>query len=320
MDAVRFGLVFILVLLAVVAVWCAFSAAGPRQLLKRLAALKKGPANARRRVMPTLRLNTDASRLDIITGFILPNAEHWRRRLERTGMGWSLGTFGAIALGVALGGVLVAMALHLPTGICWLIGAGAGVIIPRFVVSWAIKKRCNKFLVILPDSIGLMVRGVRSGLPVTEAIVNVGREMPGPVGVEFRKIADQIQLGQALEDVMWQAAARLDIPEFTFMCISFSIQRETGGNLAETLENLEVLLRRRKQMALKIKAFSSEARASSMIIGALPFIMLALLTVVNYTYVETLFITSSGNKLLGAAAGSLTLGVLVLKKLGKFEI
>ncbi len=318
MDAVRFCLIFILVLATIFSVWCAFSEKGPRQLLKRLAGLKKSPVN--RRAMLTLRLNTDASRLDIVTGFILPNAEKWRRRLERTGMGWSLGTFGAISAGVAVGGLLAAMALHMSFGIACMIGAAAGMFIPRFIVSWAIKKRSNKFLVILPDSIGLMVRGVRSGLPVTEAIVNVGREMSGPVGEEFRKIADQIQLGQSLEDVMWLAAARLDIPEFTFMCISFSIQRETGGNLAETLENLETLLRRRKQMALKIKAFSSEARASSMIIGALPFIMLGILTVVNYDYVVTLFITSSGHKLLMGAATSLAFGCLVLKKLGKFEI
>ena len=100
---------------------------------------------------------------------------------------------------------------------------------------------------------------------------------------------------------MWQAAGRIDLPEFTFMCIAFSIQRETGGNLAETLDNLEQLLRRRKQMQLKIRAYSSEARASSMIIGSLPFIMLALLSVVNWPYISTLFYSHGGNMLLGRA-------------------
>ena len=164
-----------------------------------------------------------------------------------------------------------------------------------------------------------MVRGVRSGLPVTETIINVGREIKGPVGQEFRKVAEQIQLGQPLEEVLWHAACRIDLPEFTFMCIAFSIQRETGGNLAETLDNLEQLLRDRKQMPLKIRAYSSEAKTRSTIIGSLPFIMLGLLSVVNWTYVPTLFNTHSGNMLL-LAAGGLILGIGALKKLASFEI
>jgi tight adherence protein B len=183
-----------------------------------------------------------------------------------------------------------------------------------------IKRRSKKFLALFADAIGLMVRGVRSGLPVTETIINVGREMKGVVGYEFRKISDQIQLGQPLEEVMWQAAGRIDLAEFTFMCISFSIQRETGGNLAETLDNLEQLLRNRKQMQLKIRAYSSEARASSMIIGSLPFIMLALLSVVNWPYISTLFYSHGGNMLLAAAAGCLILGIAALVKLASFEI
>jgi tight adherence protein B len=161
---------------------------------------------------------------------------------------------------------------------------------------------------------------VRSGLPVTETIINVGREMKGVVGYEFRKVSDQIQLGQPLEEVMWQAAGRIDLAEFTFMCISFSIQRETGGNLAETLDNLEQLLRNRKQMQLKIRAYSSEARASSAIIGSLPFIMLVLLSVVNWPYISTLFYSHGGNMLLAAAAGCLVLGIAALTKLASFEI
>jgi len=155
---------------------------------------------------------------------------------------------------------------------------------------------------------------------VTETIINVGHEMKGVVGYEFSKISDQIQLGQSLEEVMWQAAGRIDLAEFTFMCISFSIQRETGGNLAETLDNLEQLLRNRKQMQLKIRAYSSEARASSGIIGSLPFIMMALLSVVNWPYISLLFFSHGGHILLAAAAGCLILGIAALVKLASFEI
>jgi tight adherence protein B len=267
-----------------------------------------------------LRLNPNATRLDLLIGRILPNPEHWRRLLERSGTGWSLGKFGTVAVFVGLGAVVVAILLRVPPYIAWGVGVVAGYYVPRLYIYWMIKRRSKKFLSLFPDAIGLMTRGVRSGLPVTETILNVGREMKGVVGYEFRKVSEQIQLGQPLEDVMWQAAGRLDLAEFTFMCISFSIQRETGGNLAETLDNLEQLLRNRKQMQLKIRAYSSEARASSMIIGSLPFIMMGLLSVVNWPYISTLFYSHGGHMLLAAAAGTLMLGIGALVKLASFEI
>ena len=321
MNGGQFVLIFVLALLTVVAGWCAFAPAGLRERLAKraLAAVKKG-AGPKKRDIPTLRLNPNATRLDIFTSRILPNPDHWRRLLERSGTGWSLGKFGTVAAFVGLVTVVAAILLRVPAVFAWGVGGLAGWYLPRLYIYWMIKRRSKKFLALFPDSIGLMVRGVRSGLPVTETIINVGREMKGVVGYEFRKISDQIQLGQPLEEVMWQAAGRIDLPEFTFMCISFSIQRETGGNLAETLDNLEQLLRNRKQMQLKIRAYSSEARASSMIIGSLPFIMLALLSVVNWPYISTLFYSHGGNMLLAAAAGCLTLGVAALVKLASFEI
>ena len=321
MNAAQFLLIFTLALLTVVAGWCAFAPAGMRERLAKraLAAVKKGAA-PKKRDIPTLRLNPNATRLDILTGRILPNPEHWRRLLERSGTGWSLGKFGTVAAIVGIVTVIVAMLLRVPTVFAWGVGGLAGWYLPRLYIYWMIKRRCKKFLAVFPDAIGLMVRGVRSGLPVTETIINVGREMKGVVGYEFSKISDQIQLGQQLDEVMWQAAGRIDLAEFTFMCISFSIQRETGGNLAETLDNLEQLLRNRKQMALKIRAYSSEARASSGIIGSLPFIMIALLSVVNWTYISVLFYTHGGHLLLMAAAGCLVLGIAALVKLSSFEI
>jgi len=321
MNGAQFLLIFGLALLTVVAGWCAFAPAGMRaRLAKRaLAAVKKGGA-PKKRDIPTLRLNMNATRLDVITGRILPNPEHWRRLLERSGTGWSLGKFGTVAAIVALVSVVAAMLLHVPPVFAWGVGGLAGWYLPRLYIYWMIKRRSKNFLSLFPDAIGLMVRGVRSGLPVTETIINVGREMKGVVGLEFRKISDQIQLGQPLDEVMWQAAGRIDLAEFTFMCISFSIQRETGGNLAETLDNLEQLLRNRKQMQLKIRAYSSEARASSMIIGSLPFIMLGLLSVVNWPYISTLFYSHGGNMLLATAAGCLLLGIAALYKLASFEI
>jgi tight adherence protein B len=321
MNGGQFVIIFALALLTVVAGWCAFAPAGMRERLAKraLAAVKKGKAPKKRDNL-TLRLNTTATRLDIFTSRILPNPEHWRRLLERSGTGWTLGKFGTVAVIIGVLTLVGAMLLRMPAVAAWGVGGLAGWYIPRLYIYWMIKRRVKKFLGTFPDAIGLMVRGVKSGLPVTETIINVGREMKGVVGYEFSKIADQIQLGQQLDEVMWQAAGRIDLAEFTFMCISFSIQRETGGNLAETLDNLEQLLRNRKQMALKVRAYSSEARASSMIIGSLPFVMLALLSVVNWPYISQLFFSHGGHMLLAAAAGCLLLGIAALVKLASFEI
>lgn len=322
MNGVQFILIFVLSLSVFATAWYACAPGGLRQKLAKraIAKIKKGAGGPKKHDIPSLKLSPNATRLDIFTSRILPNPEHWRRMIERSGTGWSLGKFGAIAAFIGLGTVVGTMLLRFSPLVCWGIGGLAGYYLPRLYIYWKIKRRSKSFLALFPDAIGLMVRGVRAGLPITETIINVGREMKGVVGYEFRKISDQIQLGQQLEEVMWQAAGRIDLPEFTFMCISFSIQRETGGNLAETMDNLEQLLRNRKQMQLKIRAYSSEARASSMIIGSLPFIMLALLSIVNWNYIQTLFYTHSGNMLLAAAAGSLLLGIGALVKLASFEI
>ncbi|HLI22674.1 MAG TPA: type II secretion system F family protein [Stellaceae bacterium] len=321
MNGVQFIVIFTLSLAIFAAAWCGCAPASLRQRLAKraLSRIRKG-TGAKKHDIPSLRLNFNATRLDIFISRILPNPEHWRRMLERSGTGWSIGKFGVIAVVVGIVTIIATMLLRLPPLICWGAGGLAGYYLPRLYIYWQIMRRSKNFLALLPDAIGLMVRGVRSGLPVTETIINVGREMKGVVGYEFRKISEQIQLGQPLEEVMWQASGRIDLPEFTFMCISFAIQRETGGNLAETLDNLEQLLRNRKQMQLKVRAYSSEARASSCIIGSLPFIMLALLSVVNWNYIQTLFYTHAGNMLLGAAAGSLMFGIIALVKLASFEI
>ena len=118
----------------------------------------------------------------------------------------------------------------------------------------------KKFFANFPEAIDTMCRGIRSGLPITESIAAVGREMPDPVGIEFHRIADGVRMGKSLEASMWEVTRRVSSPEFKFLIIAMAIQKETGGNLAETLGNLSDLIRKRRQLRLKIKAMSSEAQ------------------------------------------------------------
>lgn len=191
---------------------------------------------------------------------------------------------------------------------------------PYFYLHRLIQKRQKQFLADFPDAIDLVVRGIRSGLPVTEAIENISSEFTGPMGETFGSIQAKVAIGQALDDALWATSVFMPIPEFRFFIIALSIQQETGGNLGEILSKLSSMIRKRQQLRLKIKAMSSEARASAMIIGSLPFVMMGILYVVNSEYIMTLFTDPRGTILLGVGASMLTIGVGLMVKLSKFEI
>jgi tight adherence protein B len=150
--------------------------------------------------------------------------------------------------------------------------------------------------------------------------VTVSKEMADPIGAEFRLIDQGIRFGRSIDEALWDTATRIDTPEFKFFVISISVQRETGGNLAETLDNLSDILRKRRQMKLKVRALSSEARASAYIIGSLPFVMFGILTVVSYDYVMDLFRDPRGLVMVAIGLTSMLLGVLVMAKMVRFEI
>lgn len=259
--------------------------------------------------------------LDVLLRRYLPNPQKLQERLLQTGTRVSPGTY--VLLGLLLGGgaaVGVNLALALPAYVPILFGVFVGLMLPHLWVSFMISSRQKAFLEQFPEAIDLIVRGLRSGLPVTESIAAVGNEMPDPVGIEFRRVSEAIRLGQSIEAALWAAVKRIGLPEIKFFVVTISIQRETGGNLAETLENLSDILRRRRQMKLKVRAMSSEAKASAMIIGSLPFIMAGLIYAVNPDYVMMLIHDARGNLMIIVGLVSMTLGIGVMIKMVRFEI
>jgi tight adherence protein B len=259
--------------------------------------------------------------MDMLAAKFLPRRDSLAIRLSRTGKKLSVGTYGLIC--VVTGLVVAVIELKVfkfPPAPALLAAVAASVGLPHLVVNYLINRRVMQFMAQFPEAIELIVRGIKSGLPVTEEIGVVGREMADPVGTEFARISDALRFGQTLEDAMWDTARRLGIPEFNFFVISLSVQRETGGNLAETLENLADILRRRRQMKLKIKAVSSEARASAYIIGSLPFIMAGILCLTAPVYVAVLLDDPRGNLMAGGALALQGIGVLIMAKMVQFEI
>jgi tight adherence protein B len=305
-----------------------FAFAGPAggKRVKRRAEDIRGrwTGDPQRALVSSVRLNRTDSNvigLDWLIKRALPRPETMRARLAATGQRVSLGEYLLFVL------VLIAaitLAIHMLVGLALppaiLIGVAAGVWIPHKVVGMMVSRRLKKFTSLFPEAIDLIVRGLKSGLPVTESIRTVGTEIADPIGIEFRRVTDSVTLGKSLEEALWDAAARLDTPEFKFFIVSLSIQRETGGNLAETLSNLADILRRRRQMRLKIRALSSEARASAYILGSLPFVVFGAIMLVNPGYAMQLFEDPRGHIILAAGLSSLLVGVLVMAKMIRFEI
>jgi tight adherence protein B len=260
------------------------------------------------------------TRIDGFAKRFIPNPALLGRRLEQTGKTWTVGQYAMASAGLfAL--IMLAFAMKgMPLLLALFIGLFIGVGLPHMVVNKLIKRRILKFNSKFPDAIELMVRGLRSGLPISETMGVVAEEIQGPVGIEFRSVTDKMKIGRTMEIALQEAADRIGTPEFQFFVISLAIQRETGGNLAETLSNLAEVLRKRAQMKLKIKAMSSESKASAWIVGALPFIVFTLIWFINNAYMARFF---TDERLMIAGGGGLVwmgCGVFIMSRMVNFEI
>jgi tight adherence protein B len=247
-------------------------------------------------------------------------AEAFALRLDRTGRGWSKTQYLYASVGLA---VAVTVALYIKTSAPWLslgVGLFIGAGLPHMVVGYFVNKRTNAFTSKFPDAIELLVRGLRSGLPVTETLGVVSTEIGGPVGSEFKGVVERIRIGRTMEEALQETADRMGTAEFQFFVITLAIQRETGGNLAETLSNLADVLRKRAQMKLKIRAMSSESKASAYIVGALPFLVFIMIWWINPKYIGGFFYE---DRLIIAGLGGLvwmSIGAFIMAKMVSFEI
>lgn len=288
------------------------AAAAPREALSA----KRDLTSLRRRDRSALATSALARMISL-----MPRITNLQLRLNRSGLNIAASDiviFGLTGALLVTGLTYLMLLLSLPLALA--IGVICGLVLPHLFISWRINRRQRRFVLCFPDAIDLIVRGVRSGLPVAEAIQSAGREGDPVIADVFTEITGNLQLGMSLEEAMWAVARRLENQEFNFFVISLSIQQETGGNLAEILSNLSRMMRRREQVKMKIRAMSSEAKASAMIIGSLPFIMMLLLYMINKDYILTLFINPKGWVLLGAAVLSMSIGALIMARMVRFEV
>ncbi|MEO8881924.1 MAG: type II secretion system F family protein [Devosia sp.] len=219
-------------------------------------------------------------------------------------------------------GAVVAVAVFLaqvPFYYAIIFGAAVGYVLPRWYLARKRKSFQNKFLDELPNAVEAIVRGVKSGLPLNDSIRLVAKEAKEPLKSEFNRVLDQQSVGKSMAEAVMILFDRVPVPEVNFFIVVITVQQQAGGNLSEALGNLARVLRSRKAMKLKIKAMSSEAKASAGIIGSLPFIVATLVSLTSPAYLLPLVNTTIGQMWLGIAFIMLSMGIFVMRRMVAFD-
>jgi tight adherence protein B len=240
-------------------------------------------------------------------------------KLKQADLAISLRTFIIISVVLGLLGAVMAFLLGLNPVLSLGIGVVMGLGLPRWVVSMKGKKRMKKFSLAFPDAVDILVRGIKTGLPVHDCFKIIARESPQPLAAEFQQLVEGLGVGLTLSQALDKMFERMPVPELKFFAIVIAIQQKSGGNLAEALGNLTTVLRARRMMGEKIKAMSSEAIASAGIIGSLPPVVMMLVMVASPAYMMLLFTDMRGQVMLLGAALWMSCGVLMMKRMISFK-
>ncbi len=191
---------------------------------------------------------------------------------------------------------------------------------PRWVVSFRRNLRVKAFLKEFPNALDIIVRAIKSGLPLNDGIRLIANESPEPVKTEFRRIVDSQQMGISIPDAALRMQETMPCPEASFFGIVIQIQAQAGGNLSEALGNLSRVLRDRKKMKDRVAALSMEAKASAAIIAALPFAVMIMVYLTTPDYIMPLFTTTTGHIILGCAGVWMSIGILIMRNMMNFEV
>jgi tight adherence protein B len=240
-------------------------------------------------------------------------------RLTQAGLDWTRKTYLLFSVGLAVGAALL---MFMISGNA-LVAAGGGVIgflgLPNWIINKIRLRRQKAFLEELPTAVDLIVRGIRSGLPLGDCLRMVSSETKEPVKGEFRQIIEAQHLGMPVGDACMKLYERMPVQEANFFGIVIAIQQKAGGNLSEALGNLSKVLRDRKKMKAKIQAMSMEAKSSAGIIGSLPIVVAGLVYLTSPSYIMLLFRTTAGNVIVVGGLIYMLLGILVMKKMIDFD-
>lgn len=240
-------------------------------------------------------------------------------RISQAGLDWSKERFMMTAGGFGLVGFIVAFFADAGLLISLVIGFAAAFGLPFWMLAYLKKRRETNFLNVFPDAVDVIVRGIKTGLPVGDCLKVIAAEAQEPVKSEFRTLCETQAVGLPLGEACAKLYERIPLPEANFFAIVIAIQQKAGGNLSEALGNLSRVLRDRKKMSAKIKAVSMEAKASAAIIAALPIAVMTLVYITSPDYIELLWTTSMGRIMMAGSAIWMFVGVMVMRKMINFD-
>jgi tight adherence protein B len=295
---------------------------GEKEVEKRmLSVAKPGPASAKvnARAVKTRREQVEATLKDLEERRKKSSSPPMSVRLTQAGLTWSKQQFYIIS--AVFGAVVFAGGMLIDAGLmpAALLAFAAGFGLPRWALSYLKRRREAKFLNQFPDAIDVVVRGIKAGLPLGDSLRALATDAPEPILTEFRHIMETQAVGVPLGEACGKLFERMPLPESNFFAIVISIQQKSGGNLSEALGNLSKVLRDRKKMKGKIKAMSTEAKASAAIIGALPIAVMAIVYITSPDYITLLWTERLGQLMLAGSAVWMFMGIMVMRKMINFD-
>jgi tight adherence protein B len=240
-------------------------------------------------------------------------------RLQRAGLSWSKRKFWVVSIAAGFVAFFVSWFMGPSLYVAIVLAAATSLALPRWILSFLRARRENKFLDELPNAVDVIVRGVKSGLPIGDCIRIIASETQDPVKSEFRAISESAAMGIPLADAAAKLYDRIPVAEANFFGIVVAIQQKAGGSLSEALGNLSRVLRDRKKMKGKIQAMSMEAKASAAIIGCLPPAVMLLVWLTSPNYIELLWTTSQGHMMLFVSGVWMSFGIMVMRKMINFD-
>ncbi len=297
---------------------------GERQAEKRVATVAQGQTRAQKRVGLPQPLQTRKQQVQDTIKNIEAKQRASRRaplriRLIRAGLNIKPRTFYLLSLAAGLAGGLIVLITGSSPLVSLIAAFACGVGLPRWVLARMIRRRQAKFLVEFAHAIDIIVRGIKSGLPLSDCLNIIATESPEPIRSEFIDLVEQQKVGVPLQRAFERMSERMPLQEVNFFAIVIAIQAQTGGNLAEALSNLAQVLRDRYRMQAKVKAFSAEAKASAMIIGALPPSVMLIVFFTSPDYISLLWREPVGNVMLMASGVWMLVGIFVMRKMINFD-
>lgn len=297
---------------------------GPRAQLKgRLAALvaPRGNATVARGAGGTTRRSRDIkNRIEDAAAGVARRRVELRLRLDRAGLALGRRPFYAASSAAAFVAAAVYLVLGYPWYLAWAVLVVVGVGLPRKILDTLARRRQARFTAHFADAVDVIVRGIRSGLPVGECLNIVAREAAEPVADEFRLLVEGQRLGMTLKQALERSCRRMPTSDMKFFAIVLNLQQQTGGNLGETLSGLSDVLRQRKRMADKVRAMSSEARTTAMIIGSMPFLISLMIYIIDPNYIALLWTDATGKKIFYGGLLWMSIGVLIMRNMIRFEL